>query len=57
MARKSKKNALQEIDDGIDAHLSKLDPKERAQRHKSATDYVALLIDDFNEGFSRFEKR
>src|SRR6266571_3508840 len=40
MARRSKKSALQEINEGIEAHLSKLDPKERAKWHKSAMDYV-----------------
>ena len=43
MARRSKKSALQEINEGIEAHLSKLDPKERAERHKRAMDYVANL--------------
>ena len=53
MRKTRSKNALQEINEGIEAHLSKLDSKERAERHKSATGYVSNLSSQPRAGKAR----
>ena len=43
MPKTPSQNALQQINEGIEAHLVKLDSKARAERHKAAIGYASNL--------------